>query len=592
MIHIVPRDASIASVVPSILGAAEAYGVLAYDVETSGRPIGLPGAALRTVQFGIDTEAWYLLADCPTHREIISLVLRDMKHGTAHHAQTDIKWLAHAKLANHDDLWRKTTDTYLLSHIFDTSRDHHDLKTLSASWGEGHSLAAKEELYALGPKPGNKWIFNPTIKTPLSKIGWAQVPLDNEVFQRYACSDVLDGARLCKELLSYLTSPEDQQIVEDEHRIARMMSATTSLGWLVDQEHALQLRMQLEPEVSSLKLALKDIGIPNPNANRQISAKLISEGATLQRSPAGEYVVDADALRQVGTPTAALVLAYKEAQKALETYVNNTLYYSSGDGRIHATIKTLGARTGRMSSGEPNLQNYPSTGPYREMLMFDEGDVGISCDFSSVEPRVLAAVTRDPQLLQDYREGIDPYVLLAEHIFTDEWSGADKVERKGLRKIMKPTLLGRAYMGGLSTLATQTGQAEPEVQRALDFIDQRYPRIREWSLELLERANRGLPEVTTLSGRRVPLRVTAPYTGGNTSIQSFARDLLVYSCFELEDMGLWPTVRAPIHDELVGSVPEQEAEEYRQAYLKAMHTEVNGVAIDGEADLLGRKWHK
>jgi len=590
MIHIVPWDTSIASVRSEILQAADAYGVLAYDVESSGRPIGLKGAALRTVQFGTPNDAWYLRPDVPSHKEVIRQALQLAPHLTAHGAQFDIKWLHHAGLANHDALWRKTTDTYLLSHIYDTNREHHDLKSLAASWIDGQSAAAQAELKA--HYLSNKWIYNSTIKTPLAKIGWANVDLDSELFQRYACSDVLDGAALCLAMLPYLSSAAERSIIEDEHRIARMMSGTTQLGWLVDVEHALALKAQLEPEVASLRDQLAGLGVSNPNANRQLAALLISQGAKLSKTDGGEWCVDSDALASIGTPTADLILNYKESTKALETYVNNTLAYASGDGRIHASIKTLGARTARMSSGEPNLQNYPGYGGYREMLMADEGETLISCDFSSAEPRILAAATGDPQLLADYAAGIDPYELLAEHCFPDEWASASKTERKAIRKPMKPTLLGRAYLGGLTTLATQTGQPQALVQKALDFIDQRWPTIHSWSMESLEQANQGLPEVTTLSGRRVPLRVSAPYTGGNSRIQSYARDVLVYSCFELEDQGLWDTVRAPVHDELLGSVPEREAEDYRAAYAAAMHTEVNGVVIEGEADILGRKWHK
>lgn len=590
MLHIVPRDASIASVRAEILTAADAYGVLAYDVESTGRPIGLAGASLRTVQFGTPTDAWYLLADAPVHKEIARQVFQLGTHFTAHGAQFDIKWLNHAGLANHDALWRKTTDTYLLSHILDTNREHHDLKTLAASWADGQSLAAQAELKAYFT--ANKWIYNSTIKTPLAKIGWANADVNLPLYQRYACSDVLDGAALCLAMLPYLTSDAERGIVEDEHRIARMMSGTTQLGWLVDTEHALALKAELEPAVLVMKLQLADLGLTNPNANRQVAALLMNQGAKLSKTESGEWCVDSDALASIGTPTADLILNYKESTKALETYVNNTLAYASGDGRIHASIKTLGARTARMSSGEPNLQNVPASGGYREMYIADENEVLISCDFSSVEPRILAAATGDPQLLADYAAGIDPYELLAEHCFPDEWANASKVERKAIRKPMKPTLLGRAYLGGLTTLATQTAQPPELVQKALDFIDQRWPTIHSWSMESLEQANQGLPEVTTLSGRRVPLRVSAPYTGGNSQIQSYARDVLVYSCFELEDQGLWPTVRAPVHDELIGSVPEHEAEDYRVAYAAAMHTTVNGVTINGEADILGRKWHK
>lgn len=590
MIQIVPWDTSIASVRADILQAADAYGVLAYDVESTGRPIGLNGAALRTVQFGTPNDAWYLRADVPAHQEIARQAFQRAPHLTAHGAQFDIKWLHSTGIANHDDLWRKTTDTYLLSHIYDTNREHHDLKTLAESWAEGHAAKAQAELKA--HFTSNKWIYNSTIKTPLAKIGWANVDLDSDLFQRYACSDVMDGAALCLAMLPYLSSPEERRIIEDEHRIARMMSGTTMRGWLVDLDHATQLKAELEPEVAAHKAELLAMGVTNPNANRQLAELLISQGAKLAKTDTGEWCVDSDALAAVGTPTADLILNYKESTKALETYVHNTIAYASGDGRIHASIKTLGARTARMSSGEPNLQNYPGYGGYREMLMADEGETLISCDFSSVEPRILAAATGDPQLLADYAAGLDPYELLAEHCFPDEWAKASKAERKAIRKPMKPTLLGRAYLGGLTTLATQTGQPPELVQKALDFIDQRWPTIHSWSMESLEQANQGLPEVTTLSGRRVPLRVSAPYTGGNSQIQSYARDVLVYSCFELEDQGLWPTVRAPVHDELIGSVPEHEAEDYRAAYAAAMHTTVNGITIDGEADILGRKWHK
>lgn len=587
-LHIVPAaltGVEADALIQAILESERRFGVLAFDVESTGRRLFLAGANLRTVQFGVPDEAWYFLSENPIHAHVVIEVLNQAKHLTAHNASFDIQWLVVTYGVNHDALWEKTTDTFLLSHIFNTDRDHHDLKTLSASWNAvAFSADALDELKALARRI--KCTIKPTLETPIDKNAWAQFDLNEPIFQRYACADVLDGSQLCLALLPYLKGEEE--VVRREHRIAKLMSRTTLLGTLIDQAHSLALRSTLTPQIEEVARTLHGMGLSSPTNNTELGTLLTQRGNTLPRNTRG-YTVDVNVLESLTDPMAALVLEYRGLTKNLNTYVMNTLTLSSGDGRVHPSIKTLGARTGRMSASDPNVQNVPRSGGYRGMYVPDHGGSFISCDFASVEPRCIAAYSQDPYLLEIYAEGGDPYVNLTEDVYGITYDKANG-EHKGLRQTVKPVFLGRAYMGGETHLMEQTGLSQEMVKTALESVDSLYPNVRSTSRRLMAAIEAGNAEVVTPTGRHVP--VTIPYTAGNRTIQSWARDVLVDSCFVLDDAGLWDIVRFPVHDELILSVPTEDVDAYQAWIQEAMSGMVLGVPILGESEVLGDRWHK
>lgn len=586
-LHIVApllNAAEVDALVQEILESERRFGVLAFDVETTGRKLFLTGAAMRTCQFGVPDEAWYFRVDDPTHAQVCYRVLMCAAHLTAHNAAFDIQWSVVTFGLDHDMLWEKTTDTFLLSHIFNTDRAEHDLKTLSASWnGHAYSADALIELKRVARKLGT---ITPTIETPLSNNAWAKFDLNDPVFQRYACSDVLDGAALCIALLRYLVGEEE--IIRREHRIAKLMSRTTLLGTLIDQAHSEALRASLTPQIHEVAMTLHEMGLSSPTNNTELGALLTARGSKLPKNTRG-FTVDVTVLEGLQDPLAALVLEHRGLAKNLNTYVNNVLTLSSGDGRVHPSIKTLGARTGRMSASDPNVQNVPRYGGYRGMYVPDPGEVFISCDFASVEPRCIAAYSQDPYLLEIYSESGDPYVMLTEDVYGIVYDSTND-EHKALRQSVKPVFLGRAYMGGKTTLMEQSGLSLEMVEQALDSVDSLYPNVRTTSRRLMAAIERGEAEVVTPSGRHVPVAI--PYTAGNRTIQSWARDVLVDSSFVLDDAGLWDIVRFPVHDELILSVPAEEVEDYQDWIQCAMGGRVLDVPILGESEVLGERWHK
>jgi len=593
-LHIVPASLTgveADALVQAILESERRFGVLAYDVESTGRRLFLEGAALRTVQFGVPDEAWYFIAENPIHAHVIIEVLKRALHLTAHNASFDIQWLVVTYGVNHDALWEKTTDTFLLSHIFNTDRDHHDLKTLSASWNTNPvSADALEDLKALARRI--KCTIKPTLETPIENNAWAQFDLNDPIFQRYACADVLDGSQLCLSLLPYLRGEEE--VVRREHRIAKLMSRTTLLGTLIDQAHSEALRASLSPQIEEVARTLHGMGLSSPTNNTELGALLTERGSVLPRNTRS-YTVDVNVLESLSDPMAALVLEYRSLTKNLNTYVMNTLTLSSGDGRVHPSIKTLGARTGRMSASDPNVQNVPKSGQYRGMYIPDHGESFVSCDFASVEPRCIAALSDDVNLIEEYRKPKgDPYKVLAAEVYDDEWANAlaagDNAAWKIMRNSMKPVLLGRAYKGSKATLSEQTGLPMDMVELAIETFDGLYPDVAASSAEWTRRIEQGNAEVVTPTGRRVP--VSIPYTAGNRTIQAWARDVLVDSCFIIDDAGLWPIVRFPVHDELILSVPIEQVDDYQVWIQEAMSGMVLDVPILGESEVLGERWHK
>ena len=154
---------------------------------------------------------------------------------------------------------------------------------------------------------------------------------------------------------------------------------------------------------------------------------------------------------------AGLILEASQNQKNAHTFMAGILKYSEYDGRVHASVNASGARTGRMSSSNPNSQNYPRKHPeIRGSYLAEDGEVLISLDFSGLEFRMAAVVTRDQQMRQDFADGLDPHWTIARMAYGPD---ATPDHRQGVKSVG----LGRLYGGGRQTLAEQSGLSLSQV---------------------------------------------------------------------------------------------------------------------------------
>jgi DNA polymerase-1 len=283
-------------------------------------------------------------------------------------------------------------------------------------------------------------------------------------------------------------------------------------------------------------------------------------------------------------PLAEAILKSKRAGKWRSAYTQTFLDTMDSDGRVHAFVNSMQARTGRMSITRPALQTLPSgDATIRRALLAEPGHVMVSTDFAAVELRVLAALADVKRMKEAIRNGEDLHSFTARLVFGENFTAKH-------RKISKGIAFGKVYGGGAATIQRQTGAPMEEVRRALAAYDRVYPEVKRmsnrWQREAYET---GMVHVS-VTGRRLPLDRERTYAVVNYACQSAARDCLGQSLLNLEEAGMLEYMRLPIHDEVLCSVPQAEAAEYARTIEECMSFDLYGVPIEAESEVGGRSW--
>lgn len=207
-------------------------------------------------------------------------------------------------------------------------------------------------------------------------------------------------------------------------------------------------------------------------------------------------------LKSFEHPIVDSILEYRSMSKLLSTYIEAIpQHIAKRDNRLHANFNQYGAKTGRFSSSDPNLQNIPSQKTklsdgtvidaghdIRQMFIAGEGMVIVGGDFSQQEPRCLAHMSDDPHMLQAYLEGKDLYATIASKIYKmpyDECKefradGTVNPEGKARRTSVKPVLLGLMYGRGVPSIAEQMKISTQEAQKIIDDFYIEFPKVKEF----------------------------------------------------------------------------------------------------------------
>ncbi|MGM1023486.1 MAG: DNA polymerase [Bacillota bacterium] len=279
-------------------------------------------------------------------------------------------------------------------------------------------------------------------------------------------------------------------------------------GFLIDLDFSTEFGAQLDSEISSLLSQMREAFEVdedfNFDSNQQLAALLYDE---LKLTDKKNRSVDAGALKFIqrehtGIP---LILEYREKTKLYGTYVEALPKLVNADGRLRGEFDQVGTVTGRFSSKEPNLQNLPPEG--RKLVIAPDGWVILGSDFSQIEPRVLAHISKDKKLQQIYKDGKDLYSQLAADVFKLPIEQClDGVKppgwKKEPRKMMKTGLL--AVMYGISMYSLRESLGMDTVQDAQNFINDfyaTYPDVYRWVKSIHELVKKQ-EFVETLYGRK------------------------------------------------------------------------------------------
>ncbi len=573
------------------LGERRPDDILGFDTETHGLDLYAPHAKLRMVQLGDGLNGWAV----PWEQwGGVALELLNAWKGrlTAHNISFDAK--AMKVLANYDMPWDRCDDTMIMANI-DSPGSPAALKILTDRYIDPRASAGEK-----------------TLKDAFKNNGWdwSNIPTDFEAYWLYSALDPVLAVHLNKH---YEHIPRDFSGVYDlEMSVRRICTEMEHRGMRIDLDYVQQKNIELAEKISMCKeWAVENWGI-NMASTPQLADFFANKlGAKFSKYTAGgKPSVNKEQLdlfqlsdQEEVRVAADFILNVRKYEKLNSSYFENFMNMHD-DGVLHPSIRTMGARTGRMSVTNPALQTLPSGDRLirSAFIRRNEGDVLISCDYSQMELRLLAHYSKDPALIEAFRkadteENGDFFNEIGKGIFHDENFDRNTSEFKARGKAIKTLMYGLIYGASVKKLSEQAKIPLDEMQIAYDGLIASFPGIASFmkdTISLGEHRQRheGVAYVDLDSGRRLPADRDKAYTLTNYVLQGTGAELTKTALVRLDAAGLGPYLQMAVHDEVIFSIPGDLVEEWLPVIQECMSF-VSGeflVNLPAQPEILGERW--
>ncbi len=326
-----------------------------------------------------------------------------------------------------------------------------------------------------------------------------------------------------------------------------------------------------------------------------------------KKTKSGQYATGEDVLTKLKDkhPIIEAILSYRQLVKLKSTYVDALpQLVNEQTGRIHTSFNQTVAATGRLSSNNPNLQNIPiRTERGREIrtafVPSDKDHILIAADYSQVELRIIAALAKDQNMMQAFKDKTDIHAATAARVFGVSLDAVDREQRSRAKAVNFGIIYGQSAF----TLADQLGIKRGEARELIDNYFAQYPAIKDFLANQKELA-REQGYVETIMGRRrylpdihsknAVVRGFAERNAVNAPIQGSAADIIKKAMIDiqawLEEKQLKTKMVLQVHDELLFDVPLDEKEIITQEAAARMQNAVTlEVPLDVEVGI-GQNW--
>ncbi|HEX8688423.1 MAG TPA: DNA polymerase I, partial [Pyrinomonadaceae bacterium] len=322
------------------------------------------------------------------------------------------------------------------------------------------------------------------------------------------------------------------------------------------------------------KAAGREFKINSPKQVGEVLEELnISTGRKTATGQVSTSRAVLDELAAQGYELPRLLIEFRELDKLKATYTDALPALVGPDGRIHSQLNQAVTATGRLSSSEPNLQNIPIRTELgrriRRAFVPEGGNVFVAADYSQLELRLLAHVTKDPQMLDAFQKNEDIHERTARLVF----GARTKEELKDKRRFAKIVNFAIAYAVEPFGLSQRVGISRKEARQVIDDYYKTYTGVRRFMDEVPVQAREtGLVRsiygrirpVPTINDRNGNIRARAEREAINMPIQGTASDIVKIAMLKVEEAirreGLEGQMIMQVHDELLLEVPKKEAE--------------------------------
>jgi DNA polymerase-1 len=537
---------------------------IAIDTETTGLEWWTP-AFTRLVQFGNTTSGWAIPIEW--HPRLITWALEQVRQSGVSVPMHNSKFDMHALEGDGFPVphWEQVQDTMVLHHLLHPS-DSHALKTIST------------KMFGTWAGDGDYFLKQAAKK---ANVKWWLMPVDHPLYWGYGIVDTILTARLFEELYHDADLPHNAY--DREMAYTAIMYAAETRGVRIDTEYSRNLLMDWTLESEDTALWLNSQGIENPSSNQQVEQALRKIGWEPDLlTETGQAQLDSLVLKELESrggmfaEVATALVSYKRKIKWCSTYLSP---FMQSDGRVHPSVRTLGAKTGRSSITGPPLQTLPSRDPaIRNAILPEDGCDLYAIDYSGQEYRILAAESGDDAWLAEFAGGKgDPHQLVADQL------GVTRVQAKTFNFAM-------VYGAGNKKLASATGLSMNAVKKFLALYDKGFPGIRRFKDKLEQEGlamvrNKQEAAVTTIGGRTAVAYPDQLYALTNYKIQGSGADVLKEATCRLDKAGLADYIMLPVHDELTFSFPKGEGAKLSKECEEIMtNTDWYSIPIPAEAE--------
>lgn len=340
----------------------------------------------------------------------------------------------------------------------------------------------------------------------------------------------------------------------------------------------------LEQEI--WELAGEEFNIQSPRQVGNILFERLQLDPKAKRTSKGQYVTSEEVLERIRhkSPIVEKILEYRRMRKLMGTYIEALpKLINPRTGHIHTSFNQTITATGRLSSSDPNLQNIPirteAGREIRKAFRPEEGQMFFSADYSQVELRIMAHLSQDESLIEDFRLGHDIHTATAAKIFHKAPEDVTRDERSKAKTANFGIIYGITAFG----LTERLGISRTEAKQLIDTYFIMYPRVHAYMQESIDRARqKGYTE--TILGRRCYLRDINSHNATvrglaervaiNAPIQGSAADIIkiamvrIYKRFKEEN--LRSKMILQVHDELNFTVVPDERERVEHIVVTEM----------------------
>lgn len=351
----------------------------------------------------------------------------------------------------------------------------------------------------------------------------------------YAARDAFMTYKLYEHQKEFFDKPENADVfklfIETEVPLIEVTAAMTRTGVAIDMDLANKLKAEYTEKIEKLttevyeqidlykeeiikyRMIHYNTKLQDPinfNSNDQLAILLYDIIGAINTDKEKPRGVDEDALKKIDLPLTKAILEYRSVNKLLSTYIDAIpKKIEPYDGRLHAQFNQNGADTGRFSSSDPNLQNIPTSAGIRCMFKASEGMYMVGADFSQQEPRILAHLCGDENMINAYRTGKDLYSTMASLAFKVPYEdcrefredGSVNKEGKKRRSHIKGIVLGLMYGRGDASVAENLGISIDEAKNLSNSLFEAFPKMKEY-IEKSKIEAKKIGYTTTLWGRR------------------------------------------------------------------------------------------